>query len=361
MKYIAACLLLLPQFAPAQELHFLNIPEAETGSSGSIAAYISKNTQAEKDRISAAYYWITKHIRYDTDSLYYFNWNCDHDTRVAATIRRRKGVCENYAALFSDILSKMNIQSFVVHGYGKQSGMAGHAWVAVKQENEWLLCDPTWDAGHEPAKYFMTEPAVFIDRHMPYDPLWQLLPQPLTHREYKRGIGTSSKNKTPWNIKDSIIYFLALDSMQRFEAANRRIAAAGLDDEMINQWHKYNSMKIAIIRGEKYMYMYNNAVACINKATAALNKFIVYRNEQFRPSKPDAAISLMLGDAEAWLKQAQQQINELAAAKDNFQYDPEGLQQQHATIIQKLRLQQEFLNRYLLTNPAVREKLFYRQ
>ncbi len=239
--------------------------------------------------------------------------------------------------------------------------MAGHAWVAVMQQEQWFLCDPTWDAGYQTPKHFMIEPDVFIDTHMPYDPLWQLLPHPLTHREYKRGIKASSKNKPAWNIKDSVSNYLALDSMQRFEAANRRIAAAGLEDEMIGHWHKYNSMKIAIIRGEMYMYKYNNAVTCLNKATAALNKFILYRNEQFRPSKPDAETSLMLGDAEAWLIQAQHQISELAAAKDNFQYDPGGLQEQQRSILQKLKLQLDFLRLYLTSKPAEREKLFYRE
>lgn len=335
------------------------LPEQATESSLAIADFIQQQQLPDISKIAAVYNWVTQNIRYDTDSLYYFNWNCDHETRVAATLRRRKGVCENYAGLFSDILSKMNIPSFVVHGYGKQSGLSGHAWVAVKQQEEWLLCDPTWDAGNHPPKFFMIEPAIFIDTHMPYDPLWQLLPQPHAYKEYKRGHMTPSKKNTSWNIKDSINNFLALDSIQRFEAANRRIAAAGLDDEMIIQWHKYNSMKIAIIRGEKYMYMYNNAVACLNKATAALNKFILYRNDQFKPSRPDAETNLMLSDADAWLLQAQKHISELAAAKDNFQYNPEGLEQQQGSIMRKLKLQQEFLQRYLSAKPAEREKLFY--
>lgn len=359
MKLFLLYLLLLIDFTSAAQNN-IRIPQAETFSSSSIAVYIQKIYAAENERIAAAYNWITQNIRYDTDSLYYFNWNCDHDTRVAATLRRRKGVCENYAALFSDILSKMNIQSFVVHGYTKPAANNGHAWVAVKENNDWYLCDPTWDAGNKTPKYLMIKPDLFIETHMPFDPLWQLLEYPCTHKDFARGYQLSVKNKAPVMYKDSVELFLTLDSMQRFEAANRRMASTGLTDKKMQQWHAYNSMKIAIIRGEKYMFLYNNAVENINKATASLNAFLQYRNRQFRPEKPEQEIRMMLDDSEDWLLQAGKSMVELSIAKDNFQYSPDGLFQQKENLARKIKQQQQFLKNYFAIPAPQRARLFYK-
>jgi hypothetical protein len=86
----------------------------------------------------------------------------------------------------------MGIRSQVVSGFSKGYGFKGqietksnHAWVAVYVDNQWHLLDPTWGAGylnqkqkfvaHFQPKYFLTEPAELVTKHLPEDPAFQLL------------------------------------------------------------------------------------------------------------------------------------------------------------------------------------------
>src|SRR5665647_1467877 len=161
----------------------LHIPATETYSTASIAGYVQSNFKTDREKLRAIYTWVITNIRYDTDSMYHINWSMYPEEKISATLRRRKGVCENYAALFTDIALKSGIQSFVVSGYTKQWGSvnrAGHSWCAVYLQQEWFLCDPTWDKDcRGNTKYFLVNPAQFIESHMPFDPLWQLLEYPL--------------------------------------------------------------------------------------------------------------------------------------------------------------------------------------
>ena len=78
------------------------------------------------------------------------NSDINPEARITVALRRRKGVCENFAAIFNDICLKAGLTSFVVSGYTKQSGAVdktGHSWCAVFINKNWYLCDPTWDEG----------------------------------------------------------------------------------------------------------------------------------------------------------------------------------------------------------------------
>ena len=77
-----------------------------------------------------------------------------------------------------------------------------HAWCMVFIDNKWSLYDPTWDAGqsvsfNQPVNtiYFKVSPSVFIQSHMPFDPMFQLLNYPLTYKEFNNG-NIKSKNNS---------------------------------------------------------------------------------------------------------------------------------------------------------------------
>src|SRR4249919_1080154 len=80
-----------------------HIPKGDTYSSDAIAAYIRSNFKTDREKIRAIYSWVISNLKYDTDSMYLINWSLYNDEKIAATLRRRKGVCENYASLFTDL------------------------------------------------------------------------------------------------------------------------------------------------------------------------------------------------------------------------------------------------------------------
>jgi hypothetical protein len=342
----------------------LNIPENETYSTASIAAYLQSNFTTDKEKLLTAYLWVTANIRYDKDSMYNINWGPDPKVRVSSALRRRKGVCENFAAIFSDISAKCGIPSFVVTGYTLQSGAvkrAGHSWSAVCLDKEWLLCDPTWDAGPGGrTNFFLVTPTEFITSHMPFDPLWQLLQYPASNREFSRGNFFARKQEAPLSVADSVAGFLQLDSLHQLEASLRRIKQAGLENDMVDVWRSYVNMKIAIVYEGQDMNLYNSAVADLNNANAIFNNFVEYRNSRFIPTKPDAEIRAMLDPIADIVSAAEKKLHQIGKSVENLQYDPVPIQKRLAALTLRVREQQHFLKQYVESSLADRGKLFYK-
>ena len=349
-----------------QENNFISlyIPSSQTYCTAAIADYVQSKFTDDKDKLGAIYGWVTANIRYDKDSMYNINWGVDEHTKAASTLRRRKGVCENFATVFTDIVSKCGIPAFTVTGYTNQFGSVkktGHSWSAVQLNNEWLLCDPTWDAGSiNRTNWFLISPVQFIETHMPFDPLWQLIPQHLSQKEFDRGNYYKKKDTPLWNVADSIDSFLQSDSLQQLEASSRRIVQAGIENDVVKYWRNYIDMKIAIVYGDQDMNLYNGAVADFNKATAVFNAFIQYRNNRFVPAKTDAEIIAILLPVNGLLTDARKKIKRIGETVENFQYDTGGLKERLDRLAAKTAEQQSFLQQYVASTVASRDKLFYK-
>lgn len=340
------------------------IPVEETYSATSIASFVQSNFTSDREKLYAIYSWVTANINYDKDSMYNINWGTETNEKVAATLRRKKGVCENYATVFTDIAIKSGIPSFVVSGYTRELGAVkktGHSWCAVMLQNEWLLCDPTWDAGSGNAtNYFLVPPDQFIEVHMPFDPLWQLLPQPITQQEFNSKKFDVKQATPAWNIADSIQAFLQLDSLQQLEASLLRIKKAGIDNEMVKVWRSYVDMKIAIVYGDKDMNLYNEAVADLNNATKIFNQFVTYRNNRFTPLKSDAEMFDLLAPIAGIITLANKKLTNIGRQVENFQYDTGAIKKRLHALNERAKEQQAFLKRYMESAVADRGKLFYK-
>jgi hypothetical protein len=341
----------------------LNMPDSETYSTSAIANYIQHNFSSDKDKLRAIYTWITTNIRYNKDSMYYKFWGEDPERKLSSILKTRKGVCENYASLLARIATKCGMQAYVVNGYTKMGGVVnwrGHSWCAVHIDNEWLLCDPTWDAGYAAnAHYYLISPAEFIETHMPFDMLWQLQEHPVSNREFQQGFNRSKKDDAIFNYKDSINSYLRLDTLQQMESISRRMKQAGLENEDLRSWYAYNEMKIYIVYQEKDMNVFNAAVADLNKAKTLFNEFIQFRNNHFQPARSDAAISILFDSVEKRLSKAYKKLKEIGTKVENYQYDTDGLKNNLDILSARVKEQQVFLKRYFASSVAERERLLY--
>ena len=333
-----------------------SIPLKETISTRSIADYIVANYITDAEKLSVVYNWVTKNIRYDKDSMYNINWATDLSTKAAATLRRRKGVCENYASIFTDIILQCGIPSYVISGYTNVAGYSkniGHSWSAVFFNNQWLLCDPTWDVGPgNSTNYFLINPEVFIETHIPFDPLWKLIPQLSSDRKI-------NKENSLTDVNSEIQTFLQLDSVQQLEASSQRMRMAMQQTEQQKIWQSYVKMQIAIVHGEDDMNLYNAAVADLNKANNIFNNFIQYRNNQFFPDKPAAEINAMLEPIYGIITFAKSKLNKIGKIVSNEQYNTELIEQKLVSLTQKVKEQKQFLKNYFSNSIADRSKLFY--
>lgn len=337
----------------------IHVPDTSSQSAEALATYIMGRYETPKIQLHAIYSWITANIRYNDDSSYYFNRVADYNTKIAATLRRRKGVCENYADLLADLASKIGLTTQVIYGYpvgtGAERRNTGHAWCAINLNEEWWLFDPTWDATHQDGfQYYMISPSIFIQTHIPFDPLWQLLDKPVNFRN------TTTKNKTVFHYKDSIKAYLQMDSIQQYLAIERRMRDAGATSELFKLWQRYNRMNIAILAGERDMELYNDAVDKLNLATGIFNSFVEYRNNGFIPQKPDEMIRTMLEPVGELIAEANKKLDEIGLLIENFQYNTEGIRKQLHSLGKHSEEQKAFLKKYLAATPGERPQLFYR-
>ncbi|MGA2033134.1 MAG: transglutaminase domain-containing protein [Thermoguttaceae bacterium] len=143
------------------------------------------------EKVKILHDWIAEYIAYDADT---FLAGTTVDSSWQNTLRRRKAVCQGYAALLEKMCALAGIPCEIISGYGRGYGFAlaaaenvrktNHAWNAVYLQGQWYLVDATWDAGHLEQRsfrkgygtaYLFLDPQQFLYAHFPADPRWQLI------------------------------------------------------------------------------------------------------------------------------------------------------------------------------------------
>ena len=163
-----------------------------------LAGIIKQLSPDTLQQVRALYVFITENISYDVNAFFKGNSSAIEPNDVLNT---QHAVCQGYSNLFQAVCNKLNIRSRIVAGFskgfgfnGKIEGKSNHAWIAVYIHGKWNLIDPTWGAGHLNEKgkfvasfqpyYFMIDPTLLITRHLPEDPVFQLLPCPIDVKSF---------------------------------------------------------------------------------------------------------------------------------------------------------------------------------
>lgn len=176
---------------------------------------LTENLDTDVEKIRAIYKWVAENIEYDVVEYHkyikvrdkysakrrakYLNKSAKNVSKK--TLRRGKAICYGYSYLFQEMLSSIGIPSHLVGGYSKSDGIIGrktrpdHAWNIVYIDRQWYPIDVTWSSGYTNKKvtnftfefndlYFLTKPEIFIRNHYPKDPMWTMILEPITLREF---------------------------------------------------------------------------------------------------------------------------------------------------------------------------------
>ncbi len=174
--------------------HALNTPRAMEKDLKTLVAYLTKPAKNDLEKTRAIWRWITANIAYDTSSM---NINIYADD----TFKDRKGVCAGYAHLFKKMGEMAGLKVEFITGWSKGYDLipgtytlgTAHGWNAVRIDGLWYLLDATWGAGYvwdgafHPRYtefYFFTPPPQFVFTHLPDDPKWQILKEPVNMVQY---------------------------------------------------------------------------------------------------------------------------------------------------------------------------------
>jgi hypothetical protein len=178
-----------------------NLPE--------LAHHLTSNLDTDVERFRSIYMWVCGNVandyrlylknkkkreKFEDDSLKLEAWNDNFKKKLFSKLRKRKKtICSGYAYLVSELSRLSNIDCKMVNGFGRTStttidnfNAPNHSWNAVKLNDKWYLCDPTWASGIvHPFNYgfkfnyndglFLTNPEFFVLTHYPIDPKWMLL------------------------------------------------------------------------------------------------------------------------------------------------------------------------------------------
>ncbi|WP_255572909.1 transglutaminase domain-containing protein [Hanstruepera marina] len=183
--------------------------EAELTNLPLLSKKLTSNLKTDVEKFRAIYMWVCTNIendfslylkyerknkRFQNDSLEFNLWQTDFKKTVFKTlVEDHKTICTGYAYLVKTLAHWANLECELVHGYGRTSttdidqlNAPNHSWNAVKLNNKWYLCDPTWASGKQNAEtfrfsfqyndgYFLAEPKLFAVNHFPADAKWLLL------------------------------------------------------------------------------------------------------------------------------------------------------------------------------------------
>jgi hypothetical protein len=288
------------------------IPDSLTISTDRIAGYIDANFTKQEEKSRAVFIWITGNIRYCFDSIFTISRYPDPEEISEKILKTKTGVCLHYANLFYVLSNKVGIKTYVIQGYTKQHGRVDylpHLWCASFIDSAWYLFDPTWGSGYTAGRrfirqvnyyYYMTRPEDLIRSHMPFDPLWQFLNHTVSSREFYEGNYVTDRKKPFFNYHDTLRAYENAGIADQYIASARRIEANGVTNSFIEAKLRVLRGEIEYLRNKTNAEQYDTAVSYYNEGIRKLNRFIGYRNKQFKPVMDSTEIMQMI-DSTAYL------------------------------------------------------------
>jgi len=352
-----------PPIVPYQAIdaRMAQVPDSSVRTAGGLARYITASFVSEGDRARAAFGWVARHIRYDVANQFLLEYEREPAVVVQETLDQRRGVCRHYAELYSALANQAGVLTYVVPGYSSLRDAAGHAWCASRIDGQWQLMDPTWAAGrvvnnqfvfqlHN--EYFRMPPAKAIEVHMPFDPLWQLLPAPRTPEQFQQGLVPPTPQPA-FAVADSMALYTQQTTVQRLHATNRRIAQNGVRNGLIYTYLVNNRNR----EESQHIHTYNEALHEYNQAVNQLNAFVDYFNHQFLPRKTDDELRVLLPPIAAHFDRAHQLLAAVHA-QPTTHVPTQDLSNSLRDAEAKLVNCQTFMSRYLSTGKLLRPVLF---
>lgn len=262
----------------------------------------------KQDTIKSVFDWIANNIKYDVDKLNetkkvsnskFKNEEAYKKYLLEKVIKRKKGVCEDYALLFDAIIKKLGYESYIVSGYtktdkGKINRSIGHAWNAVKVNETWRLYDATWAAGYVKdekkfvkrynPKWYDVDSKLMIKNHMPFDPIWQISITPMTYEEFETNNEATTKGED-YDFDSIIQQYLNKEKKEQMQDQVKRSIEMGEGIRLIEKWRRRMTKNIGLYGITSQQDLLEDARESSTKAVELFNEYIKAKNKQFKGKK----------------------------------------------------------------------------
>ena len=289
-SFLLLCILQQNSYAQNKDIdaRAASIPDVNCANVDAMVSYIKENFTTEEDRIRAVYVWVTNHISYDVPQLHARKDNPGGPPQaVADVLNTRHAVCQGYSDLFTTVCQGLGINAIAIPGYTKLQGKIAplsHAWVAASLNGEWYFFDPTWGAGHVRDEQFIkrfnnafykVSPVNFIADHIPFDPMYQFLSNPVSHKQFIYG---TPGNKVLFNYNDSLKQYNQLSSIQQNAVELRRLEAAGIENDLLRERQEYLKNRLQSFTSKN---SFDEGGKLYINVLASYKEYIAHKNKMF--------------------------------------------------------------------------------
>lgn len=330
-----------------------------------IADYLTIDLETEKEKARAIYIWIAHNIEYDLSQINSSKGYSSNQEIIDEVLNNRKGVCHHYAELFLAMSKSVGLKSYYISGYTRdiygEIGNSSHAWNGIKIDSDYYLIDVTWAAGYTlngkyihkfTDKYFLKLPNNFIKNHMPFDPIWQFIDNPINNDDFVSKDFSKLNKKGNFAYKDSIQQFNKQNELEQLENSNRRIIASGLSNNQIQKRVDENIFQIANRK-------YNLAIDTLNYGINSYNLYITHKNKQFRnPKLKDYQIKELIDNADYGFYAANDIFYKLSSTNKELNGLISKARYKTSNLIFDLEREKKFVENYLKMWKPLRSFMF---
>lgn len=348
--------------------------DSDEVSTSSITEYINLNFNKEEDKIRAAFYWTASNISYDVENMLNQPPNQTPEDKINRTLKSRKGVCMHYAQIFYDIMNKLNVETVLIDGYTKDTNgkiaTLSHVWCASKINNEWFLFDPTWGSGYvNDIKftkkinniYFKAKPSSFIDRHMPFDYMWQLSSKPINNQEFYESKKEATDQTINFDFTKEINNLKNLSELEQIKQRIDRIQKSGLKNRLITEKLEFEKKRITYFNQKKDFNKLEDIIANFNELNKKYSEFIKFKNKQFTPNVSDDELKSKIQIPYDMLINCLKNVNDLKDINRENLSAINDLKRAMNSMKIDYETNLKFVNEYLFKSEAERQKMFFKR
>ena len=253
-----------------------------------LAKEITAKADDDNDKAYAIYEWVACNITYDFMGVENVTMGFESTQVVKEALDTGKGVCQHYAELFHALAIASDLESLVVSGYTRQNGKIDkvpHAWNALKINSTWYLFDPTWGSGYFDGSayqqefrdnYFMVKPIEMIKSHMPFDPLFQFLPHPVSHLNFEKG--KNIPGDQAFEVNTDTEDYLTLSEDQQIKESMDRVKSFGIANTMVRGYYSNLNRRYKVFVANQQVELHNRAIEKFNKVVEGYNSYATEMN-----------------------------------------------------------------------------------
>jgi len=343
------------------------IPKSKSTATESVANYIKSEFKHKEDQLKAAFYWTATNIDYAVEDLTKdFLYESDQ-ALINDALRKKRGVCQAFAEIFSELAIKLGFDSYVISGYSRQNEQvitsSGHAWNADKINENWYLFDPTWAAGYFQIKsstsnlkksnyikkfspeYYKVKPSEFIKTHMPFDPIWQLSEKLINYRDFDQSRFDKTSGKLS-NFKDLIEKLPYLTEINRLQNAINRIQLLDRGNNLVQNQLEFLSRNLQIhldnLEGDKF----NQALEIELNAIESYNTYVNEFNKSTK-KKNKAELTKILDRSYKLATEAKHEFDAIDTKNQTLQLNLKIRKSELAELFEKIAREKDYLKKHL--------------